>query len=97
MATPDTSSRTEPDALASLEERILRAVQLVSQLRSENENFRKQIEADSAERDSAATAMAALRSDNERLNQELDALQSERNQVRTRIEKLLGQMDLLSE
>jgi len=96
MATPDTSP-TESDPLASLEERVLRAVELVSQLRSENESLRKQIEADTAERESATTAMAALRSDNERLNEELDALRSERKQVRTRIEKLLGQMDLLAE
>lgn len=96
MATPDTSP-TEPDALASLEERVLRAVQLVSQLRSENEGLRKQMESDAAERESASTAMAALQSEHERLNEELDSLRSERKHVRTRIEKLLGQMGQLSE
>ena len=34
-------------------------------------------------------------SENARLAGELDHLRSERKQVRTRIEKLLGQMDLL--
>jgi hypothetical protein len=31
-----------------------------------------------------------------RISEELESLRSERKQVRTRIEKLLGQMDLLS-
>jgi len=61
-------SQQELDALASLEERITKAVELVTTLR--------------AERDAAV--------------QELEELRSERKQVRTRIEKLLGQMDLLS-
>ena len=33
--------------------------------------------------------------ESQRLRQELDSLRSERKQVRTRIEKLLGQMELL--
>ncbi len=61
-------SQQELDALASLEERITKAVELVTTLR--------------AERDAAI--------------QELEELRSERKQVRTRIEKLLGQMDLLN-
>jgi len=68
-------SKQEPDALASLEERITRAVELVTTLRAEKADAE-------AQRDAAI--------------QELDELRSERKQVRTRIEKLLGQMDLLS-
>jgi FtsZ-binding cell division protein ZapB len=68
-------SQQEPDALASLEERITRAVELVTTLRAEKADAE-------AQRDAAI--------------QELDELRSERKQVRTRIEKLLGQMDLLS-
>ena len=64
----------DDDALASLEERIHRTVELVSTLR--------------AERD---TAIADAR----QLRQELDDLRSQRKQARGRIEKLLGQMDLI--
>ena len=68
-------SQQELDALSSLEERITRAVELVTTLRAEKADME-------AQRDAAI--------------QELDELRSERKQVRTRIEKLLGQMDLLS-
>ncbi len=68
-------SQQELDSLASLEERITRAVELVMTLRGEKADLE-------AQRDAAI--------------QELDELRSERKQVRTRIEKLLGQMDLLS-
>ncbi|HYL35585.1 MAG TPA: cell division protein ZapB [Bryobacteraceae bacterium] len=70
------------DSLDNLEERITRAVELVNHLRSENESLQEQLTAAVAERDAART--------------ELDELRSERKQVRTRIEKLLGQMELLS-
>ena len=77
-----TAARQELDSLASLEERITRAVELVSALRAENSTILAQLETAVAERDAA--------------RQELDDMRSERRQVRTRIEKLLGQMDLLS-
>lgn len=70
------------DSLASLEERITRAVELVASLKAENASLEKQVQAAVAERDAS--------------KQELEDLRSERKQVRTRIEKLLGQMDLLS-
>jgi FtsZ-binding cell division protein ZapB len=71
----------EPDSLVRLEERILRTVELVARLRQEKE---------AAEREAVeARAQAA------RAVQELEQVRSERKQVRTRIEKLLGQMDLI--
>jgi FtsZ-binding cell division protein ZapB len=76
------ATQQELDSLAHLEERITRAVELVGSLRSEKATLESQLSSAIAERDAA--------------RQELDDLRSERKQVRTRIEKLLGQMDLLS-
>ena len=64
----------DDDALAHLEERIHRTVELVSILR--------------AERDAAIA-------DAKQLRQELEDLRSQRKQARVRIEKLLGQMDMI--
>jgi FtsZ-binding cell division protein ZapB len=72
----------ELDSLGHLEERITRAVELVTSLRVEKSSLESQLASAIAERDSVRL--------------ELDDLRSERKQVRTRIEKLLGQMDLLS-
>lgn len=70
------------DSLANLEERITLAVELVSGLRAKNAELETRL--------AAAIAEAGA------VRQELDDLRAERRQVRTRIEKLLGQMDLLS-
>ena len=72
----------ETDSLASLEQRIQHAVQLVAKLRTEKEAALQQAA------DSKAEAT--------RLAEELRTLQSERKQVRQRIEKLLGQIDQLT-
>jgi chromosome segregation ATPase len=72
----------QPDALASLEDRIQQAVQLVAKLRQE--------------KDAALSLAAEARAESGRLTDELAALQTERKQVRTRIEKLLEQIDQLS-
>ena len=72
----------ENDSLSSLEERIQRAVQLVTRLRQERAAAVE--EASEAKRDAA------------RLAEEVKTLQAERKQVRNRIEKLLGQIDQLS-
>ena len=78
MAAPGTAI----DALASLEERIRQAVELVARLRSEK---------DAAVQDSKqARALAA------QLSEEVEILRAERQQVRGRIEKLLGKIDQLS-
>jgi ClpP class serine protease len=74
----------EVDALAELEHRIRRTVELVATLRSERDAARAELaEARKSTGDSAKTKA------------EMDTLLAERIQVRTRIEKLLGQMDSL--
>ena len=73
----------ETDSLSSLELRIQQAVQLVARLR--------------AEKDAAMEQAAASRSEAARLAEEVRTLQADRKQVRQRIEKLLGQIDQLSE
>ena len=92
------------DTLEALEERITRAVELVIDLRAEKETLEGKLRSAVTERDEAlrqaeaAQAEAAeARANLEHTAGELDSLRSERKQVRTRIEKLLGQMDLLSE
>jgi chromosome segregation ATPase len=75
-------SDQDNDSLKSLEERIQRAVQLVSRLRQEREAAMEQA--------AEARREAALLAD------EVKNLQAERKQVRSRIEKLLGQIDQLS-
>lgn len=70
------------DSLASLEERITRAIQVVTNLRDENERFQQKLATMQQELDSTRT--------------ELDELRGERKQVKSRIEKLLSQLDLLS-
>lgn len=72
----------ESDSLSTLEDRIQRAVQLVTRLRQEKE--------------AAAEEAAQARAEAERLAGENQALLAERKQVRARIEKLLGQIDQLS-
>ncbi len=86
----------ERDSLERLEERINRAVETVMSLREENASLRQRLEQTLAERDSARQEASKALEAAQRSTQELDDLRSERRQVRSRIEKLLGQMDLLS-
>lgn len=86
----------DSDALASLEERILRAVQLVTQLRQEKDSAESLAQSYAADRDSAVGAMSELQAENARLAEELESLRADRRQVKSRIEKLLGQLDNLS-
>jgi FtsZ-binding cell division protein ZapB len=89
------AQQTDLDSLASLEERITKAVDVVSRLRSEKEALATQLETVLAERDAAQKEASAANLQAQKIAQELEDLRSERKQVRTRIEKLLGQMDLL--
>jgi len=77
------AAELETDSLSSLELRIQQAVQLVARLR--------------AEKDAALEQAAASKSEAACLAEEVRTLQAERKQVRHRIEKLLGQIDQLSE
>lgn len=86
----------DTDSLASLESRIMKAVELITTLREENSSLRKQLQGAIDEKDRASkdTKDSSLRA--EKVMAELESLRNERAHVRTRIEKLLGQMDLLS-
>ena len=86
------------DSLTYLEDRIRRAVELVTALRAERD-------AAVAELDAARNAAGSALTDSQKNRQELEALRAnrkeleslraERKEVRTRIEKLLAQMDSL--
>ena len=98
------------DTLASLEERITRAVQAIVSLRNENEQLQQRLHKTdqefatiSADRDEAQGLLAEYQKENaelaakvKRLSEDLENLRGERKIVKTRIEKLLGQLDLLS-
>ena len=98
------------DTLASLEERITRAVEIVGALRSENQQLqqstktmRDELTTVSRERDEALALSSEFHKENtaltaqvKKLAQDIEEMRGERKQVKTRIEKLLGQMDLLS-
>lgn len=72
----------ETDALTTLEERIVKTAELVNTLRHE--------------RDAAVQEKEKAVTERDALLREMESLRAERKQVRTRIEKLLGQMDLLN-
>ena len=86
----------DSDALASLEDRILRAVELVNQLRKEKEAADTRAQALAADKSAASKSIEELEVENAVLKEELEALREERKHVRMRIEKLLGQMDSLA-
>jgi FtsZ-binding cell division protein ZapB len=79
----------ESDSLSSLEERIQRAVKLVTRLREEKE-------AALADASAARAETVEARAQVDRLSDEVRTLQMERKQVRNRIERLLGQIDELN-
>jgi FtsZ-binding cell division protein ZapB len=85
----------EVDSLSSLEERINRAIEVVTRLREEKEAIAGKLESAVAERDAARREAGLAQAQAQKAVQELEDLRTERKQVRTRIEKLLGQMDLL--
>src|SRR3954452_3118928 len=98
------------DTLASLEERINRAVQVISQLRVDNDGLQAKLKKAGddisklqSERDEAQSFSEEFQRENTALeakvatlSEELETLRGERKQVKHRIEKLLGQLDLLS-
>jgi chromosome segregation ATPase len=84
------------DALADLEERIVRAVQLVNQLRQEKDATEARLETALSGKQAAEKTIGELEEQNLVLMEEVETLRNERKDVRTRIEKLLGQVDQLS-
>src|SRR3954471_10450513 len=91
------------DTLSSLEQRIQRAVELLASLRDQNKDLAQQLAAAQNARDDAQRELADARNSIAevearagKLSEEVEVLRDERKQVKSRIEKLLGQMDLLS-
>ncbi len=76
------ASAVEIDQLAALEARVSKAVETINKLRQERDAARRDVEA--ARKETADTRAA------------LAKLEDERKNVRGRIEKLLGQIDLVS-
>jgi chromosome segregation ATPase len=97
---PEQSSASATVSLSAhdftaLEERIVRAVELVRrerQLRTEAEARAAQAEARVEHADSERREQMAASDD---LSKELAALRAERNEVRERVERLLSQLDAL--
>ena len=85
----------DADSLSSLEAQILRAVEMVSVLRRENEALAAKLQEAEAGREAAHQQAVEASARQDRLAQELESLRSERKQVRTRIEKLKDQLELL--
>ena len=76
------------DALAALEARIVKAVELVESLRQERDAAL--IELSSVKKFAGSASL-----EQDKLRKELDDLRADRKQVRTRIEKLLAQVESL--
>jgi chromosome segregation protein len=99
----ETVNEEEIDTLATLEQRIQRAVEVLNSLRSEQQDLTQQLAAARDERDRTRHDLEETRkqlstseAQAEQLSQDVAHLREERKQVKGRIEKLLGQMDLLS-
>jgi FtsZ-binding cell division protein ZapB len=78
----------EVDTLAHIEDRIRKAVELVTRLRQEKDAALKELAETQA-------AWEEAQSTNQKMIEELEGLQTERKQVRNRLERLLGHIDQL--
>ena len=76
MATPQGTLVDQADALQSLEDRILRAVELIAELRSKNESLQAENTRLSAELETVNSERAQVRSRIEKLLGQLDTLAS---------------------
>lgn len=85
----------DADSLASLEEQILRAVEMVSVLRQEKDALARKLEEAEADRAAALQQAAEVGARADQVAREMESLRAERKQVRTRIEKLKDQLELL--
>ena len=85
-----TTPAPEPkDPLTILEERIVKTVEVISELREEREIIMKDLEAAIAARQVAEAAIEPLRKENE-------SLRAEHAAIKARIQKVLGQLDQLT-
>lgn len=91
VAAPDT------DALLHLEERILRAVQLVTSLRSEKQALLSEKSQLLAEKQALESELSSALQQGTETKRELDSLRGDREEVKSRIETLLSQMDALGD
>lgn len=92
----ETLREEDIDSLGSLEERVLKTVELVSELREERDIIMRDLEAALASKEESVRQSNELREEVARLNAELESLQAEHKQVKSRIQKVLGQLDMLS-
>jgi FtsZ-binding cell division protein ZapB len=83
-----TAQELELDTLSHLEERVQKAVALVTRLRQEKDAALKEVAA-------TQQLLAESQKNNAQLADEVEALRTERQQVRGRIEKLLTHIDQL--
>lgn len=87
------------DVFAGLEERVRRAIELIHTLRAEQAQLRFQLEHAFSSREDTQKLTAdrdRLRDENERLRRDITQLQEEQREVKARVQKVLGQLDLLS-
>ena len=92
----------ETDTLTGLEERILRAVTVVSQLKQDNAELKSRLAVAedearlaNAARNRAEAELSGIRTNSGKAEKDLEDLLAERKLVKARLEKLLGQLDLL--
>jgi chromosome segregation ATPase len=76
MATPQGTLADQADALQSLEERVLRAVELIAELRSKNESLQTENTRLAAELETVNSERSQVRSRIEKLLGQLDTLAS---------------------
>lgn len=83
------------DEFTALEERILRAVNLVKRERLARAAAEERATLAETKATEQATACDDQKRDTENLQKEVDNLHAERDQVRQRVERLLSQLDAL--
>ena len=87
----------ETDSLHGLEDRILKAVELLTKLKEQNRSLQEQLTAALVGEKKALAELESVKANTSSADKELELLRTERKHVKNRIEKLLGQMDHLAE
>lgn len=86
-------SSTEMDDFAALEQRVLRAVELLKSERAARTAAEARVSELLRELDEKSALLEDRAADLGRAESEVESFKTERNVVRTRIERLLGQLD----